>query len=198
MIHFRIRDYISVLFYRALSPFFARFGRHVRIVLPLRIWGAKFVILADKVTLQYGAYVAVLPIHDEPPVLRIGHGTQIGNYSHIICTRLIDIGEKVLIADRVFIADNSHEYRDADRPVLEQGLRQLPDVYIGDGSWIGENVSIVGCRVGRHCVLGANSVVTRDIPDYCVAAGAPAVPIKRYCQERKAWLTTSPDGAFSE
>ena len=72
MIHFRIRDYISVLFYRILSPFFADFGRRVRIVYPLRIVGAKFTSLADDVTLQYGAYVAVLPVHAELPSLKIG------------------------------------------------------------------------------------------------------------------------------
>jgi acetyltransferase-like isoleucine patch superfamily enzyme len=196
MIHFRIRDYLSVLSYRLLSPLFAHFGRRVRVVHPLRIVGARFTSLADDVTLQYGAYVAVLPTLSQAPALRIGRGTRIGNHSHIVCTRLIDIGEKVLIADRLYVSDNLHEYQDISRPVLDQGLRQVADVRIGDGSWIGENVCIIGCTIGRHCIIGANSVVTHNIPDHCVAVGAPAAPIKRYCPSEGRWKKTNSLGEF--
>jgi acetyltransferase-like isoleucine patch superfamily enzyme len=74
--------------------------------------------------------------------------------------------------------------------------RQLTDVVLGEGSWIGENACMVGCRIGRHAVIGANGVVTRDIPDYCVAAGIPAVPIRRWCPQRRDWLRTGPDAEF--
>lgn len=199
MIHFRLRDYLSVLAYRVLArPFFGRFGRGVRVVYPLRIVGARHVHLEDGVTLQYGAYLAVLPSAGAPPVLRFGRGTLVGNLSHIICTRRIDIGEKVLIADRVYISDNLHDYRDITCAVMDQPLRQTADVSIGSGSWIGENVCIIGCRIGAHCTIGANSVVTRDIPDHCVAAGAPAVPIRRYCPETASWRRTANDGSFIE
>jgi len=60
---------------------------------------------------------------------------------------------------------------------------------IGEGSWIGTKVSIIGSvRIGKHCVIGANSVVTKDIPDFSVAVGAPAKVIKRYDFERKEWI----------
>lgn len=45
---------------------------------------------------------------------------------------------------------------------------------IGEGSWLGENVCVIGANIGKHCVIGANSVVTKDIPDYSIAVGAPA------------------------
>lgn len=200
MIHFRLRDYVSVLAYRVFArPFFGRFGRGVRVVFPLRIVGAKHVELEDNATLQYGAYIAVLPSPESrAPVLRVGAGTLVGNFSHIICTRRIDIAEKVLIADRVYISDNLHDYRDITRPVMDQPLRQTADVHIGAGSWIGENVCIVGARIGAHCTIGANSVVTRDIPDHTVAAGAPAVPVRRYCHETARWRRTDALGAFVE
>lgn len=194
MIHFRVRDYLSVLAYRLLGrPFFRRFGRQVRVVHPLRIVGARHVELEDQVTLQYGAYLAVLPGSGPEPVLRFGRGTMVGHFSHIICTRRIDIGERVLIADRVYISDNQHDYRDPARAIMDQPLRQTADVSIGDGSWIGENVCIVGARIGRHCVIGANSVVTRDIPDFCVAAGAPAVVIRELDRGANAWVRVSPE-----
>lgn len=194
MIYFRLRDFFSVLLYRLLAPLFAKFGRGVRVVYPLRIWGARHIALEDNVTIEYGSYIAVLPQQGQPVRLQIGKGSQIGNHVHIICTRRIMIGTNVLIADRVYLSDNLHEYQDVTRPVLHQGLKQIGDVEIGDGAWIGENVCIVGARIGKGSVVGANAVVTRDIPDYCVAVGAPAVVIRRYDPARGAWLRTGPEG----
>lgn len=196
MLHFRIRDYLSILFYRLLAPFFRRFGKRVRIVRPLRIFGAKYCEFADDTTLQYGAYLAVLKEHDTPPALRIGARTMIGNFSHIVCTRRVEFGEGVLTADRLFVSDNGHNFADPDMPIRDQGLTQLNDVVIGDGTWIGENVCISGASIGRNCVIAANSVVTRDIPDRCVAAGAPARIIKRYCNETGTWRKTDPSGTI--
>lgn len=62
---------------------------------------------------------------------------------------------------------------------------------IGEGSWIGENVCVIGASVGRHCVIGANAVVTKDIPDYSVAVGAPARVIKKYNFNRGAWVSAT-------
>ncbi len=60
---------------------------------------------------------------------------------------------------------------------------------IGDGTWIGTNAVIVGnVRIGKNCVIGANSVVTKDIPDYCVAVGIPCKVIKRYSLETQNWV----------
>lgn len=197
MMHFRLRDLVSVLSYRwLLAPAFGSFGRGVRIVWPLRIVGARAMHLQDGVTLQYGAYLAVTG--GAAARLSIGAGTLIGNHVHIICSSAIDIGPRVLIADRVYIADNQHEYRDVERAVLDQPVRQLRAVVIGAGSWIGENACIIGCRIGAQCVIGANSVVSRDIPDRCVAVGAPAVPVKRYCTDTRQWRKTDSQGNFQQ
>ena len=199
MMHFRLRDYLSVLAYRVLGRrLFETFSRGVRIVLPVRIVGSRYIRLEDSVTLQYGAYVAVLPAVGATASLRFGSGTMVGSFAHIVCTRAVNIGERVLIADRVFISDTEHDYRDPTRPVMDQPLRYIADVSIGPGSWIGENVCILGCKIGRNCVIGANSVVTKDVPDFCVAAGAPAALIRRYCEQTGRWRRTSPDGVFVE
>ena len=66
---------------------------------------------------------------------------------------------------------------------------QESKVIIGEGSWLGTNVVVVGkVSIGKHCVIGANSVVTKDIPDYSVAAGIPAKVIKKYDFEKKEWV----------
>jgi acetyltransferase-like isoleucine patch superfamily enzyme len=66
---------------------------------------------------------------------------------------------------------------------------KISPVEIGDESWIGENsVILPGVRIGRHCIIGANSVVNKDVPDFSVAAGQPAVIIKRYDYVSKEWI----------
>lgn len=69
-----------------------------------------------------------------------------------------------------------------DVPVIDQGIVQKGQkVSIGEGSYIGINAVIVGnVKIGKHCVIGANSIVNKDIPDFCVAVGCPVKIIKRY------------------
>lgn len=93
----------------------------------------------------------------------------------------MEIREKFLISPNVYIADCDHEYRNIDIPVIDQGIVQKgQNVYIGDGSYIGIYTVIVGdIRIGRQCVIGANSVVTKDVPDYSAAVRCPARVIKK-------------------
>jgi acetyltransferase-like isoleucine patch superfamily enzyme len=70
---------------------------------------------------------------------------------------------------------------------MDQPVTFTRKVEIGSGSWIGENACIIGAKVGENSVIGANSVVTKDIPDYCVAVGIPARVIRKYNREKKVW-----------
>jgi acetyltransferase-like isoleucine patch superfamily enzyme len=195
---FRIRDFLSVILFRLCGFCFGSFGKRVRIVWPLGLYGVKNMRLADDVTIAFRGYVAALKEFDDEPLLTIGRGTRIGELAHIICSHKVTIGEDVLFANRLFISDCSHSYRDIGVPVLHQGLDKLSAVAIGNGAWVGENVCIIGCSIGRHCVIGANSVVTRDVPDYCVVAGAPARVVRRYCTTSQRWLATDADGSFRD
>ena len=169
----------------------------MRIVSPLRLVGAKFMVFSDDVTLASGAYVAALTDLVLQPRLEIGRGTKIGDHSHIICAHSVTFGERVLAANRVFVTDNGHRYADVDVAIMDQRLEALAAVHIGDHSWIGENVCILGASIGRHCVIASNSVVNRDVPDYCVAAGAPAKIVRRYSPEHGQWLPTDGQGKFA-
>lgn len=110
----------------------------------------------------------------------IGKGAEIGERCRISIANSLEIGEKVLLSPNVYITDCDHEYRNVNIPIIDQGIVQKGQkVYIGDGSYIGINAVIVGnVKIGKHCVIGANSVVTRDVPDYSVAVGSPAKVIK--------------------
>ena len=74
----------------------------------------------------------------------------------------------------------NHNYQDPSRPIRLQGITARP-IRIAEGAWIGANVVVTaGVSIGRNAVVGAGSVVTRDVPDYCMAAGNPARVIKRF------------------
>lgn len=118
-------------------------------------------------------------------------GTEIGRGSNISSVHSIVFEEDVLTGPRVFISDHNHEYENPQVSVCKQGVRcrEQDEVRIGSGSWLGTNVVIVGnVHIGKHCVIGANSVVTKDIPDYSLAVGSPAKVVKHYDFETDAWV----------
>ena len=121
-------------------------------------------------------------------VVRIGDRCLIGRGSGIVGHLSVTIGNDVWTGHHVYITDQNHGYEDVSRPI---SLQSQPEraVSIGDGSWLGHGTVVLpGVTIGRHVAVGANSVVTRDIPDYSVAVGNPARVIKRFVEGR--WETT--------
>lgn len=123
-------------------------------------------------------------------MIEIGEGTNIGRRCTLSAANRICIGKFVLIAPNVFIADTHHEYQKMGIPIMHQGITTHHDqVTIGDETWIGINAVIMGnVKIGKHCVIGANSVVIKDIPDYCVAAGNPAKIVKTLDVRTGHWV----------
>lgn len=153
--------------------------------------------IGDYVSIHNNAWLIALK-NNHIPRLIIEDRTIIGHFSLISSLRYVHIGKNVLIADNVYISDNLHGYEDITRPIMSQPIVFKGNVRIGDDSWIGKNVSIIGAKIGKHCVIGANSVVTRDIPDYCVAVGSPARVIKRYNFETNEWERREENAGFGE
>jgi acetyltransferase-like isoleucine patch superfamily enzyme len=173
-----------------------KIGSRSRLLHPV-IEGHKRIFIGKKVYIQRGGWLACLPLTgNHNCILSIDDGTYIGRYCHIYATSKIEIGKKVLIADKVYLSDNSHGFENTRLPVIDQAVRQLKPVSILDGAWLGENVCVIGASVGKNSVVGSNAVVTKDIPDYCVAAGAPAIIIKRFDPEKKEWRKTDKEGNF--
>ncbi len=166
---------------------FKNFGSKSSIISPLRIAGAEYIEIGDNVTIHYKGWLTAEKRDDFTPKLVIDDCTTIGHFSIISCIRDVHIGKNVLIADRVYIADNLHDHENIALPIMDHPVIFKNRVRIGDDCWIGVNVSIIGARIGRHCVVGANSVVTKDVPDYCVVAGAPAKIVKRYNFQTNKW-----------
>jgi len=119
-------------------------------------------------------------ILENKPHIVINDNSYIGRFVSISCVDSVYIGKKVLISDRCYIGDIQHNFHNISISIKDQYVTSKGKVSVGDESWIGNNVSILpGVSIGKHCVIGANSVVTHNIPDYSIAVGNPAKIIKQ-------------------
>ena len=168
---------------------FKSFGKKSYLHSPLKIDGIENIEIGNGVSIAYKTWLAAVPLTGEKSKLIIEDGVNIGNFNHIYATQSIIIRKNVLTADKIYISDNLHGYENIYTPIIKQPIVQKKEVEIGEGSWLGENVCIIGASIGKHCVVGANSVVTKDFPDYCVI-------IKRYCFEQQKWRKTDNNGNF--
>jgi len=111
--------------------------------------------------------------------IRIGRGTFLNVAVMVASVELVEIGDHCMLANGCFITDGNHRFDDFEQPVTWQGFSTKGPTRIADNVWCGANVVITsGVTVGGRCVIGANSVVTRDLPPYSIAAGAPATVLR--------------------
>jgi acetyltransferase-like isoleucine patch superfamily enzyme len=133
-------------------------------------------MFGPQITLSAGMVPGQRMVSD--PVISVGDRCLFGKGSGIVGHLQIVIGDDVWTGHHVYITDQNHGYSDPDLPISKQVMPERP-VSIGDGSWLGHGTVVLpGAAIGRHVVVGANSVVTGPLPDYSVAAGVPARVIK--------------------
>jgi acetyltransferase-like isoleucine patch superfamily enzyme len=150
------------------------------------------VSLGSSVSLRNGAWLNVATEETTgEPVIVIEDNCAIGTDSIISAKNLIHLERDVLVAQSVLIVDHNHAYEDITLPIVKQGITEGGRIRIGQGSWIAHGVAILcpkgELRIGRNCVIAANSVVTQSVPDYSLAAGYPARVIRQYDPETKTW-----------
>lgn len=164
---------------------FARFGEGSLIAFPwVTLYNEHYIeIGADTMIGPFCAVSAGMMPGQEcvtSPVVRIGDRCLIGRGSGIVGHLAIDIGNDVWTGHHVYITDQNHGYEDVSRPISRQ-TQPEEAVTIGEGSWLGTGTVVLpGSSIGKHVAVGANSVVTGALPDYCVAVGAPARVIRQY------------------
>ena len=107
--------------------------------------------------------------------VRIGEGSFLNIGVMVASVALVEIGSHCMLANGCFVTDGNHRYDDPGRPITWQGFTTKGPTRIGDNVWCGANVVVTsGVTIGERCVIGANSVVTTDLPRWSIAAGAPA------------------------
>jgi acetyltransferase-like isoleucine patch superfamily enzyme len=116
--------------------------------------------------------------------VRIGSGSFLNLGVMVAAQELVEIGDHCMFANGCFVTDANHRFDDLTLPVTWQGFTSKGPTRVGDNVWCGANVVITsGVTVGRRCVIGANSVVTEDLPPFSIAAGVPARILRRYGPE---------------
>jgi acetyltransferase-like isoleucine patch superfamily enzyme len=179
----------GIALYRLL---FKEFGEGSCIRKPLLISNPGHMRIGDRVSIREGARLEVVRSRDERiPELNIGNDSSVEQNVHIVCHSRIHIGERVAISANCCILDVTHTYEDV--PNLIKIVDRIRDensfVEIGDDTLIGYGAVILpNVSIGKHVVIGSNSVVTRDIPDFTVAVGSPARIVKRYEPASARWV----------
>lgn len=178
----------QLFFWNLYQSSFESLSRSARFARPFRLDGADGITINDRTFFQRNLWLYCRGVDDIKAKLLVGKDCVFGYNNHITCVRKVIIGDFVMTANNVYISDNVHGYEDIHTPIINQPVQFAGAVEIGDGSWIGENACIIGVKVGKNCVIGANAVVLTDIPDYSVAVGIPAMVIKRYDLDLGRWI----------
>ncbi|PAM94248.1 acetyltransferase [Flavobacterium sp. IR1] len=164
--------------------------------LPFDIRNRKSIKIGKDFTSGFGCRIEAYPQKNNfDKILIFGKNVEINDYVHIAAGERITIGDNVLIASKVFISDINHgSYKQgkSDNPLSIPKERKLSTdpIIVKDNAWIGEGVCIMsGVTIGLGSIIGALSVVTKDIPDYSIAVGSPAKVIKQFDFEKNEWVS---------
>jgi len=115
-----------------------------------------------------------------PARIRIGAGVFLNLGVMVASVELVEIGDHCMLANGCFVSDANHRFDDPTRPVPWQGFSTKGPTRLGNNVWCGANVVITsGVTIGERCVIGANSVVSNDIPPFSIAAGVPARVLRK-------------------
>jgi len=162
---------------------------------PFKIRGKKLIELGDNFTTGVGCRIDAFPVLENGGIcITIGNDVEINDYVHIASVNSVTIGDNVLMASKVYISDHDHGFYGQNgihnSPMIPPNDRKISHnpVIIESNVWIGQSVSILkGVKIGFGSIIGASSVVTKEIPPYSIAVGIPAKVVKTYCLDTKQW-----------
>jgi len=188
-------------------PAFGNTPRNVRIDLPRRIVNPEKMFLGNDIWLGPGSLLVAITHYPTAPMqhpekeqvsqefnpkITIGDRVTSTADLQIAAVCEITIEDDVLFASNINITDGLHGYENANEPYKYQPMFQIAPILIKRGSWIGQNVVILpGVTIGELAIIGANSVVTQNIPDRCIAVGSPARVIRKWDQTIQAWVAVT-------
>jgi lipopolysaccharide O-acetyltransferase len=171
------------------------FFRNARLIrLPFDIRNRRYIAFGENFVTGFGCRIEAFPISKNiEKCIQIGDNVQINDYVHIGAVHSIIIEDNVLLASKIYISDHNHgsynEFESSTPKSIPIDRRPgYKAVRIKKNAWIGESVCVLpGVTIGEGSIIGALSVVSKDIPDFTIAVGVPAKPIKQYNFETQIW-----------
>ena len=163
------------------------FGQHVVLRHPHKIHIADNVVVDDNCLLDAkgdgNAGIAIGPgtfigrntiLSCKNGDIVLGEGVNIGFNCEIFSAARVELGARALLAAYCYVIGGDHDWKDAGRPVLEQGRRAV-GVTVGPGVWLGAGAKVLdGVAIGADAIVGAGAVVTADVPASAIVVGVPA------------------------
>lgn len=148
----------------------------------------QFMKIGSNIAIGKGFILHCFHTEKTKPQLVIGDNFWARDNLTIFCAEKVVIGKDVTLAKDIFISDENHGINPMTDSYRKNPL-ETKEVVIGDGCWLGEKVCVLpGVCIGKKTIIGAGSVVTKDIPEYCIAAGNPCKVIKMWNHNKKVWV----------
>lgn len=171
-------------------------SKHIKLIrFPIDLRNKKFIHFGKGFTSGVNCRLETYPENNNSndKIIEFGENVQINDNVHIVGIHKVKIGNNVLMASKIFISDCNHgtykgENQSSPKEIPSKRILKGFPVEIKDNVWIGESVCIMpGVTIGEGCIIGAMSVVTKNIPDFTIALGSPAKIIKKYNFSTKKW-----------
>lgn len=173
------------IFWKSVSKKLKKVGKNSVVGSDLQIRGMEYIEIGDNFTAGKGTTLQAWDSYENQkfnPEIIIGNNVMLTDYIQISAINKVVLGDNLLVGQNVYISDNSHGNADETAigiAPIKRSLTSKGPVIIGKNVWIGRGAVILsGVTVGDNAIVGANSVVTRDVPANSVVAGSPAKIIK--------------------
>ena len=195
----KVVSYMSIFFQRIEPKYYNKnnslgieIGSNSFFEKPKILDGAKYIVIKDNSSIGHSSWLGAFDKYSNQsfkPKITISNNVRIGNYACITAIDEILIKDGCLLSEYVYISDHYHGFDPTlnlspkDQPLFSKGK-----VEIGENTFIGYRATILsGVKLGKNCVVGSHSVVTKSFPDYSMIAGSPAKLIKTYDFENHRW-----------
>jgi lipopolysaccharide O-acetyltransferase len=166
----------------------ASIGPKARIDCPVWMIGGESIALGAGAWVWRHSRLEALNAQRGVTRIAIGDDAVIQPFVHIGAIDSVKIGRGCLFASHVYITDHDHEFSDPMDPVLRNDRVSAAPVRIGDYVWLGERAMVLkGVTIGERSIIGAGSIVTRDVPPLSIAVGSPARVVSQWSDVRQRW-----------
>jgi len=185
----------NILYYRPRG--IKSCGKDSYILRPRKITGAQHIEIGERTVIYRNSWLNAIDTYVTQkfhPRMVFGNDVYVGQYACIVAAHDVEIEDGCVLSEHVYVSDCGHGTDPEKGLIMRQPLFHKGKVKIGAHSFIGYGARILpGVTLGHHCIVGANTVVTKSFPEYSMVVGMPAVLVKRYSAQTKSWVPVSQD-----